>query len=137
MAVDPGGTTGIALRLPNGRISTYAIQTQEDLWEYFLPEAPRLDQVVLEEWHYFDGIARPAGVHTAGLVASLRGICYVQNITLALRTPSSRLGKPMRDATEWYRQQNHISAKKALVKFQSHEIDALAHLFAWEHLQHG
>lgn len=129
LAVDPGGNIGVALRLPNGSIATHRLQTQELLWDYFVSGSPLPDHVIVEEWTYRDGIARPEGVLTASLVSSLRGICYVLNIPIALRTPGSRYGY-MDEATKWYQKRYSVTKPN---KGHSHEIDALAHLLTWEH----
>lgn len=130
IAIDPGGTTGLALRKPDGDWVTLKVQTQEDLWDFFVPSAPKPDYVVLEEWQFNDGIARPEGVLTHSLVSSIRGICYVSGVPLALRTPASRY-KHLREATELYIGRRG-SKSKTFTKFESHEIDALAHLLTFE-----
>jgi hypothetical protein len=129
MAIDPGGTTGLAFRMPDLSVQTCKAQTQEQVWDYFIDIKPP-DQVVLEEWQYFDGKVTPAGNFTADLCASIIGICYIMKIPLALRSPASR--QPFQQqAEEWYRRQNHI---KTVQKIHSHECDALAHLLTWEYM---
>src|SRR5688572_8477604 len=90
LAIDPGGTTGLAFRYPTGKIMTATAQTQEQVWDYLMDGAKDFDHIILEEWQFFDGIARPEGVMTAGIVESIKGICYVLKINLSLRTPRSR-----------------------------------------------
>lgn len=128
MAVDPGGTTGVAFRLPNNEIYLTTTMTDKDLWAWFEPGQAKPDYVVCEEWQYFDNIARPAGVYTASLVSSLRGICHVLGITFVARTPQSRL-PGMAEATSWYKR---YRKKRTVNKQDSHEIDALAHLLTFE-----
>jgi hypothetical protein len=127
VAIDPGGTTGLAFRYPNGVIRTHATQTQEGVWQFFL-DKPYPDHVILEEWQFFDGIARPAGVLTAGIVESMKGICYVLGISLSLRTPGSR-NKFQLEANSWL--------MKNKPGFVVHEVDALAHLLTWESERSG
>lgn len=130
MAIDPGGTTGLAFRYPKGGgIETTTVDTQEALWAYFkLYEIPLPDTVICEEWQYFTGKTTPAGIYTAHLVSSLTGICHVLGIPFALKTPTSRFAK-LQDATDWYKKARN---KKRTNKMDSHEIDALAHLLTWE-----
>jgi hypothetical protein len=128
IAIDPGGTTGIAFRYPGGQIATSTVNTQEALWAYFENDMPKPDHVIIEEWQYFSGAATPSGVHTASLVSSVHGICYVLGIPLSLRSPGSRRPK-MEEATKWYKAK---VGKKYTNKMDSHEIDALAHLLQWE-----
>ena len=119
----------MAVRLPNGQIAIHKFQTQEGLWDFFKPDEPKPHCVILEEWQYFDGIARPEGVHTAGLVASIKGICYVLGIPLSLRTPSRRM--PSITAAKDHLKSHRPGWKDT--KQNSHEVDALAHLLVWEH----
>lgn len=129
MAVDPGGTTGLAFRFPDGQIATCTTNSQEDLWQYFL-DNPVPDQVILEEWQYFNGRVTPSGFLTANLVASLIGICHILKIPLALRSPGSRANR-QQEAEEWYKQNKR---RRTILKIHSHECDALAHLLTWESL---
>jgi hypothetical protein len=90
MAIDPGGTSGLAFRLQDGQILTCKAQTQEQVWDYFLGDIQRPEQVVIEEWSYFSGKVTPEGNLTADICASIRGICYILHIPLALRVPAGR-----------------------------------------------
>lgn len=130
MAIDPGGTTGLAFRMPDKQIVTCKATTQEQVYDYFLGDIKLPEQVVLEEWQYFDGIVTPAGNHTADICAGVRALCYVLRIPLALKSPQARFPK-QRQAQEWYKQTYRV---KTLYKIHSHECDALAHLLAWEAL---
>ena len=128
IAIDPGGTSGIAIRAPDGKLSTTKVQTQEDLWALFLPNEPRPDHIIIEEWTFRTAAATPPGIMTCEIVASIKGICYVLGIPLSIRTPGARNIR-MEEATKWYTQSRR---RKTFSKFESHEIDALAHLLAWE-----
>lgn len=129
MSVDPGGTSGLAFRMPNNEIIVCKAQTIEEVLEYFT-DATKPQQVVLEEWQYFNGRVTPSGFLTANIVASLTGVCYVLKIPLALRTPQSR-NSQQRKAEDWIKQHYKL---KTILKINSHESDALAHLLAWESL---
>src|ERR1044072_1900129 len=130
MAIDPGGSSGVAVRLPDGKLAIKKFQTQEAIWDYLRPDEPRLDVVIIEEWQYFEGIARPEGVLTAGIVESVKGICYVLGIPISLRTPGSRMAY-LKKAKEYLRKTRPgwVDSKP-----NSHECDALAHLLAWEEI---
>lgn len=130
MAIDPGGITGIAFRMPDNSLVTCTANSQEQVWDYFLGDMRLPQQVVLEEWQYFNGIVTPAGNHTADICAGIRGICYILHIPLALKSPQARFPR-QRQAEEWYKKEKHV---KTLYKKHSHECDALAHLLAWEAL---
>lgn len=130
MAIDPGGTSGLAFRMPNGQVLTAKAQTFEQVLDYFLGDIQRPEQVVLEEWNYFSGHVTPEGSLTADICAGVRGVCYVLNIPLALRSPGAR--QPMQKTAEaWYKKEKQ---RKSLLKIDSHECDALAHLLTWENI---
>jgi hypothetical protein len=130
MAIDPGGTSGLAFRMPDGEIITARAVTFEQVLDYFLGDIHKPEQVVLEEWTYFSMKVTPQGALTADICAGVRGVCYVQHIPLALRVPAAR--QPMQDAAErWYKQ---TKKKRTIAKIDSHECDALAHLLTWENL---
>jgi hypothetical protein len=131
MAIDPGGTTGLAFRMPDGQLLTARAQTFEQVLDYFLGDIRRPDQVVLEEWAYFSGRVTPEGSHTADICAAVRGVCYVLGIPLALRSPAMRFPQ-QKEAEAWYKREKH---KKTILKIDSHECDALAHLLVWENLR--
>ena len=130
MAIDPGGTSGLAFRMLDGQILTAKAQTLEQVLDYFLGDIQKPEQVVLEEWTYFTSHVTPEGNHTADICAAIRGVCYVLKIPLALRSPAMRIPQ-QKIAETWYRKAHN---KKTLYKIDSHECDALAHLLAWENL---
>jgi len=126
LAIDPGGTTGLALRINNDLLTT-TVNTDVDLWKYFENGETWPTTVVMEEWQYFNGIVTPAGFHTANLVASVRGICHIRCIPCLLRTPQSRYFR-QRAAEEWLKKNKGMKGHEWVV----HEADALAHLLTWE-----
>ena len=128
MAIDPGGTTGLAFRMPDGSITTCKAQTDQQVYDYFLGDIHKPEQVVLEEWSYFSGKVTPAGNLTADICAGIRALCYVLGIPLALRTPGMRQPRQP-EAEAWYKKTHHV---KSILKIHSHECDALAHLLTWE-----
>lgn len=128
-AFDPGGTTGIALRMgdPPGPLAywTYAANKKEDVYEIF--RSHKVDKVIIEQFYTGGHISRD-GIWTTELVGGLEAVRYVLGIEVFRHPPQRR--------------KSFIADAKAILKgqarfFVEHEMDALAHLLAWEHYTEG
>lgn len=129
VAVDPGGTTGIAIRVHDGTLFTFTTDTPEDLWRVVLDNKP--DVLIIEWWSYFKGTVTPAGEYTAGLCHSLEGVYF----TLGKR-PYKHLPKERLSPID-YTKIAKLQLKKLYQRdFVIHEVDALSHLLLWE-ARHG
>lgn len=118
MAIDPGGTTGIAIKTPNG-YHTSVCKTDEELWELFV-SPPSL---VIIEWFSAELISK-YGLSTVELVGGVKALCWSKNIPLIRHVPQERIAfiKPAKEIL------------KALgYRREIHEVDALAHLLSWEY----
>lgn len=118
LAIDPGGTTGTALRLSNGLWLTSSLKTWEQLCDFILNG---LDTVVIENFKA-EHIST-YGLHTVKLVGGVQFACRKMNIPLVIHQPQDRY--PFRtDARQMI--------SDAGIPYVVHEMDALAHLLRWE-----
>lgn len=132
MAIDPGGKSGIAIRLPNGDFVTCiceSIFVDEKGKRYF-------DATQLYDMLKTDGITHVVvetfqattidkhGLHTVRLVGAIEAICYYRGIPLTKHMPQDRY--PFK-----------LEAKQLLIekktKYLVHEFDALSHLLRYEY----
>lgn len=123
MACDPGGTTGIALKVPAG-IFTIAEPEKQNVWLRVseFAQSCDLNGVVLVE--QFASVWNDQHrIKTIELVGAIEAICWQWKIRCVRRTPQHRYPK-MNEAKEWLKKRGGSSMK--------HEIDALAHILAWE-----
>lgn len=118
LAIDPGGTTGVATRMPNGRIIAGAFKEHTDIYAML----SNVDEVVIEGFYTAGRISRD-GLHTVRIVGGVQALCWYLNKPCCLHMPHTR--KPF------------IAQARALLGrgVTPHEIDATAHLLAYEHLQ--
>jgi hypothetical protein len=117
LAIDPGVTTGIALRMP-GSLFTTEVEDETDLFRLVIMAT----EVVYE--NYAGQIISKYGLHTVRLVGGIIALCWRERIQVTRHVPTDRLPF-MRDA------------KKILVgrgeKYSQHELDSLAHLLRYEY----
>ncbi len=121
LAIDPGGTTGIAYKDTESKGSpdlyvTATAKTPEELTELITPV---LDLVIIENFRA-QRIDRH-GLYTVRLVGGVQVLCAHLKIKLVVQPPIMRRA--------------FIHEARTLVKPNSvvHEVDALAHLLAWEY----
>lgn len=116
LSIDPGGTTGIALRLSDGSIMTSICKTPEELWDFIT--SPGIEQVVYERFaaRHID----TNGLYTVRLCGGIEAVCYLLEIPCKGQQPQQR--RP------------YLQDAQALRKPRTmvHELDALAHLLCWE-----
>jgi hypothetical protein len=118
LAIDPGLSTGVALR-SNGTLTTTTLHSNEAVWALF--NKSHVNVVVIERFATAGRLSSP-GLATIELVGSIKGICYIQGILLHVHVPQFRYA--------W------MDRAKALLQgveaHTVHEVDALAHLLAYE-----
>lgn len=130
LAIDPGGTTGIAIRMNDGSIQTCVCQTMtgdkkkefDSTSLYDMICTPGITHVVYEMFQA--ELISKYGLHTVRLVGAIEALCWKLNIPVLAHMPQMR--RPFLD-----------EAKKILTKkggrYVIHEVDALAHLLRMEY----
>lgn len=117
LSIDPGGTTGVAIRFPDTTWMTASVTTPSQLWDFFME---RPDEVVFE-------IFATAGrvdhwmIYTIELVGGMKALIYGLNLHGFAHSPGFRYP--------------FLKQAEAMLKGQEHtvhEVDALAHLLAHE-----
>lgn len=120
LSIDPGGTTGIALRMTDGSVVTSTCVSAQELWG-IIESKP--DEVVYEIFSTQGRVDRYM-LYTVELVGSIKGLCHALQIPGFAHTPQRR--KP------WMKEANDL-IKLAKRPYVVHEVDALAHLLAHEY----
>lgn len=119
LAIDPGGSTGLAARLPNGQLVTHTATTPSDLFTMILTKP----DVVVYEIFVTGGRVDRYMIHTIKLVGGIEALCYGLKIRAIAHVPQTRY--------PW------LQAAAALLPKgynYRHEVDATAHLLAFEEL---
>lgn len=119
LAIDPGGSTGLALRLPDSTLLTVTTTLPSELYDFF--RSPP-DEVVLEPFNTAGQVDRYM-IYTMDLVGGVKAICYLLGIKCFIQPPQRRY--------PWLQEAEALLAPKEHTK---HEVDALAHLLAHEEL---
>lgn len=121
IAVDPGYTTGMAFRDPDGQLVTCVCTTRDEVLEMIGSWA---ELVIIERFATGGTLSAP-GLHTIELGAEIVGWCKALKINWLYRAPMQRYGGMpyARGAV------GHIMPSSPTAK---HEVDALAHIFAYE-----
>lgn len=117
IAIDPGGTTGLAVRYPDGSWMTVSLTTPSELWDFFLE---RPDEVVFEIFSTGGRVDRWM-IYTIELVGGIKSAIYALNLHGFAHSPSKRYP--------------YLGQAEAMLRGQSHtvhEVDALAHLLTHE-----
>ena len=121
LALDPGGTTGIAIRLQDGAWDTSTTRDPQELWTFFTSTKP--DAVVFELFSTMGRVDKYM-LHTVELVGGIKALCHALDIDGYAHVPQNRYG--FLEAAE-----DMLRARRR--PFVVHEKDALAHLLAWEY----
>jgi hypothetical protein len=131
LAIDPGGTTGIAYRAYNAApmlfisggtyVDTMTETRPENVWTLVTCEAG-WDQVICEKFTG-QGHMNKVRVDVIELVGGIRALCVEHGIPFAFRTPQNRKAYQS-EAKAWLKAQG--------TPYMDHQEDALAHLLAWE-----
>lgn len=119
VAIDPGGTTGIAVTVDGKEFNTCTYTTPEEVWS--LVNLDPVDTVVIERFQTSDYLSK-YGLLTIEIVGGVMGICHILGKRLVIHTPVQR-----------YSQQD--IAKRYLldkgIPFAIHEEDALSHMLVF------
>jgi hypothetical protein len=119
LAIDPGGTTGLAFIDGNNNWITSTASTPNELYDMIDPAY----KAIIIETFQAQRISS-YGLHTVRLVGGVEGICYKLGITLIKHMPIKR--RPYQKQAEYMlRSFIHVV----------HEEDALAHLLTYLHLE--
>lgn len=129
IAIDPGGTTGIAYRIDEV-VHTTITGTPKELYELVEESAELWSQVVIEDF-ISSGQISAYGLYTLRLIGGIECICLRHRIPLAVQQPQYRYSSTLQQLQHF---KDHPKAHAPAV----HERDALMHLFAWEekHITH-
>lgn len=119
IAVDPGITTGMAFHIGSTLQTCVAVSAVE-----VLEMLDGADLVVVERFQT-GGRLSGYGLETIELVGTIKGYCYAKQIECQVVTPQARY-VCMAQALSM---EGSVITKSAVSK---HEVDALAHLLAWE-----
>lgn len=122
LAIDPGGTTGIAIKL-GGNYQTCVVESAEDLWN--LVSSTAWDAVIYEQFAT-GGLISKYGLHTTRLIGGIQALCHHFSVRCFAQPPQRRKAYLERaiDVLRELHKSNH--------DWLEHEKDALAHLLAWE-----
>lgn len=120
LAIDPGGTTGMAVRFPTGEIETFVCKTPEELYDFIKQTRENLEQIVIEDFNA-ETISK-YGIYTVRLVGGVTALARVYDIPLKVQLPQMRY--PFRVEA-----QAIVKDRKTVI----HERDALSHLLRWEY----
>lgn len=124
VAVDPGVTTGMAFRI-NGKVHTLHIVGEHRAVLDLLKDA----QMLVYERFATGGMLSGFGLETIELGAAIRGYCYAKGIPCYASTPQYRYSHMSRAKAYLERK---YGKKITSTSLERHEVDALAHLLAWE-----
>ncbi len=119
LAIDPGGTTGLAFRMPDGSYHTAIALTPEQVWDFI---DDRVDLVIYE--NFAAVTISKYGIHTLKVIGGIRAMCWKHRIPIIQRQPQSRYGMLL-EAKAYLKENKGDS-------FVVHEVDALAHLMTWD-----
>ncbi len=124
LSFDPGYTTGVAVRDETGRYVTCVVTTRDEALELIIPG---LDLVIVERFQTGGTLSAP-GLHTIELGSEIVGYAKALHIPWVRQQPTQRYGgMPLARGAIGY-----CIVSSAVAK---HEVDALAHIIAYE-LEH-
>lgn len=118
IAIDPGGTTGIAIRLPTRNIITCTASTPEEVYDILCKGV--FSHVVIENFQA--QLIGKWGLHTVRIVGGVYALAYQRGIEYVLHMPQDRY--PFQKIAKEF-----LRGRKTVI----HEQDALAHLFRFEY----
>lgn len=123
LSIDPGETTGLALRRDDGVVAFSMCRGKEQLWK-LLEQLKKGDKVCIEDFITAGRISKH-GLYTTRLVGSVEALCWRYDLPLQRQVPSFR--------TAWLgRSVKFLEQTVGLDHEHRHEKDALAHLMAYE-----
>lgn len=118
VAIDPGGTTGFAVKVVS-EYHTCSLTTPQELWDMLSGYKP---DIVAFETFYTGGMVDINMIRTIELVGSIKGICHILKVPAHPQQPQARRAFQL-DARQILRGQRGKTV---------HEEDALAHLLRLE-----
>jgi len=125
IAVDPGITTGVAFKdYTTGHIVTFATTAPDKLYELI----SGVDIVVIEDFTTAGRISRP-GLDTVQIIGGIKALCWYLGKPYSIQMPAIRRPYVEQAALTLQKLYQHSSDHGTVAV---HEIDALAHLLAWE-----
>lgn len=131
LAIDPGGTTGYAVRFNFGDTVTGTTTDPEQVWSLVREASGGAESTVIIERFATAGMLSRYGLHTIELVGGVRALCWEYSIKLVERQPQQRRAW-QKQAEELLRAQGRKRGGCTDEKtYMIHEEDALAHLLAW------
>jgi len=116
IAIDPGVTTGIAVKIGDKYQTLRTVDTNA-IWS--LLANSKWDAVIYEDFLTMNR-ASSAGMHTIHVIGGIKAICELYKLTVYRQAPVKRIKYMTR-------------AKNLGIAHGTHELDALAHLLAWEY----
>lgn len=140
VSIDPGLSTGLAVRLKNGDFWTDTVRGSEDTFKRIVHmlDSHSPEAVVIET---FLGIQRMSafGIETIELIGAIKGQCVLRNVPIHRQTPAYRK-MAEREATAMLDTRmlalNAASAAAPggtkLFGYTDHEVSSLAHLLMFE-----
>lgn len=123
VAIDPGGKSGIAASTDKMDYLTACVNTPEEVWTFI---APNVHHVIYEEFGA-ETISK-YGLHTVRIIGGILALCWKYNIPVTKHMPQKRLA--FKTQAREILQHKRYTLKQT---YMVHELDALAHLLAWEH----
>lgn len=125
LAIDPGGTTGIAVRVGEW-LNTCVMKSPEEVFDLLQQHKDVLNVVVIENFAAQD--ISKYGLHTVRIVGGVYALCYINKIEYVLHTPQDRY--PFKEESKQWLE---TSKRGKGIRYMVHELDALAHLFRLEY----
>lgn len=122
LAIDPGGTTGLAMRVGDD-ITTVAIKDPALMYKLVYKWCENEDALVVCEDFRAQKIDHYM-LDAIKLVGGIQSICCVTNTKLVMQYNTIR--------AKWAQQDAHKFLKERGARFVIHEEDALAHLYVYE-----
>lgn len=125
IALDPGGTTGIAYRVTGESVRTLVVFDEYQLYDWIEHRHDTIEQIIVENF-VTGGTISSDGLDAVRKVGGILALAYLYGIPVDLRNSNTRYAFiPKAKAHLKETKPNHVI----------HEVDALAHLLQWEHLQ--
>lgn len=128
VSLDPGLHVGIAWRNPDGTLDATMIYLDLQRTYKFLLDNPHPKICVFEDFQTAGNISKD-GLYTVRVIGGIQTLCLEHNIPCVLQIPSARYS--FRDDAAAYLTRLRGSKRRWVV----HEMDALAHLLAFENRQ--
>lgn len=124
LAIDPGGTTGIAIRSELGEIYTCVMKSPEEVYTLINPGS--VDHIICE--NFKAQTISKYGLHTVRIVGGAYALAIKFGIGYTLHQPQDRY--PFLTDAKQILDERRRTLKQP---YMEHEKDALAHLLRWEH----